>query len=163
LETPSAISERIRNAVSKYTTSIIQIAFSYTKNLHDAEDIAQDVFLAYMTKNPDLESEAHEKAWLIRVAINKSKDHVKSHWFRLRTSLPEDLGYCYHPGEGQELLQAIMELDNKYRIPIHLFYYEDYSINEIAGILGTRPSTVATWLERGRGLIRKKLGGMSDE
>jgi RNA polymerase sigma-70 factor (ECF subfamily) len=127
----------------------------------DAEDIAQDVFLAYLTANVTFLSEEHEKAWLIRVTVNKSKNYIKTHWFRGRTSLSEDLSYL--PEEENEALSAVLELDVKYRLPIHLFYYESYSLKEIADILQTNPATIGTRLARARGILKKKLGGINYE
>lgn len=159
-----ALSDRVQDVVQKYSPSIIRLAYTYTKNLQDAEDIAQDVFLTYLMKQPNLKNEEHEKAWLFRVTMNKSKDLVGSGWFKLRAPLSENIGL--HPNTDQicsDLLQVVLKLEDKYRIPIHLYYYEDYSIKEIAKMLKARPSTVATWIDRGRVLIKKKLGVTLDE
>jgi RNA polymerase sigma factor (sigma-70 family) len=155
------VSIRVHNAIKRYSSSIIQIAYSYTKNLPDAEDIAQDVFLTLLTKNPSLAGDEHEKAWLIRVAINKSKDHLKSPEKRLQIPLSDSL--CYTPKETNDLMRTVMELDVRYRIPLHLFYYEEYSIKEIAVLMRKRPSTVTTWLIRGRNQLREKLGVPENE
>ena len=155
------LNEYIQQAVSKYSQSIIRIAFTYVKNITDAEDITQDTFLYFIQQNPVFESEEHEKAWFIRIAINKSKDYIKSGWFKNRTPLTEDLSYL--PDEQHDLLEEIMKLDKKYRIPLHLFYYEGYSINEIADIMRTKSSTIKTWLSRGRNILKKKLGGFDNE
>lgn len=155
------LNENISNAVSRYSNSIIRVAFTYVKNIADAEDIAQDTFLAVLNKKPVFESGEHEKAWLIRVAINKSKNLLKTSWLKNRKQLTEDLSYL--PEEESDILYLVLELDKKYRIPIHLYYYEGYSINEIAEILNAKPSTVGTWLERGRKVLKEKLGGFNYE
>jgi RNA polymerase sigma-70 factor (ECF subfamily) len=149
--------EYIEQTVSKYSQNIIRIAFTYVKNITDAEDIMQDTFLSFMQHNPVFESEEHEKAWFIRVVINKSKDYIKSGWFKNKVPLTEDLSYL--PEEENGVLEEVMKLDEKYRIPIHLFYYEGYSVNEIAGIMQTKSSTIKTWLSRGRNILKNKLGG----
>ncbi len=158
-----SIEQDIDRIIQTYSTSIIQIAFSKVKNLADAEDIAQDVLMTYFRKQPVFENAEHEKAWLIRVAVNKSKDLVKSRWFRSRVSLNEEICYSQEPqDEGNaRLVEAVLELDDKYRLPIHLFYYEGYSIREIADILNKNPSTIATRLDRGRTIIRKNMEGKS--
>lgn len=127
----------------------------------DAEEVTQEVFLSYLQKRPVFESAEHEKAWLIRTTINKSKNMLKTGWFKSRNPVPENLSYL--PKEENEVLQAVLALDSKYRIPIHLHYYEGYSIQEIAVILRAKPATVGTWLARGRLLLREKMGGMEDE
>lgn len=148
--------EIVQKAVEKYSRTVLKIAFTYTKNVSDAEDIAQDVFLALFREKKDFRSEEHLKAWLIRVAVNKSKNHVKSSWFAKRKEMPEDLSYL--PEEYNDILQAVLSLDEKYRLPIHLFYYEGYSIREIAQILKMPSATVGTRLKRGREQLKALLG-----
>jgi len=155
------LNESVRRALGLYSQSLIKIAFAYLKNTADAEEVAQDVFLAYLQKRPVFENSEHEKAWLIRTTINKCKNMLKAGWFRSRNPVPEDLSYL--PKEESDVLQAVLALDKKYRIPIHLHYYEGYSIQEIATILEAKPATVGTWLARGRALLKEKIGGMEDE
>nr|WP_221468726.1 sigma-70 family RNA polymerase sigma factor [Cohnella thailandensis] len=144
-----------------YSQSLIKVAFAYLKNIADAEEVAQEVFLAYLQKRPVFDNVEHEKAWLIRTAINKSKNMLKAGWFKSRNPVPENLSYL--PAEENEVLQAVLALDKKYRIPIHLHYYEGYSIQEIAVILRAKPATVGTWLARGRLLLKEKIGGLEHE
>ncbi|RJX37117.1 sigma-70 family RNA polymerase sigma factor [Paenibacillus pinisoli] len=155
------LNESVRRALDQYSQSMIKIAFTYLKNIADAEEVAQDVFLAYLQKRPVFESSEHEKAWLIRTTINKSKNMLKTGWFKSRNPVPEDLSYL--PKEENEVLQAVLALDKKYRIPIHLHYYEGYSIQEIAAIMRTKSATVGTWLARGRLILKEKIGGLEDE
>lgn len=157
----SELNESVQRAVHQYSQSIIKIAFAYVKNIADAQEIAQDVFLAYLQKHPAFESDRHEKAWLLQVAMNKSKNFLKSGWFKSRNPIPEDLSYL--PEGENEVLAAVLELPSKYRLPIHLYYYEGYSIAEIARLLHTNPSTVGTRLARGRSILKEKIGGMADE
>ncbi|CAI6059779.1 RNA polymerase sigma factor [Cohnella sp. JJ-181] len=155
------LNESVLKALDRYSQSLIKIAFAYLKNMADAEEVAQDVFLAYLQKRPVFENNEHEKAWLIRTTINKSKNMLKAGWFKSRNPVPENLSYL--PREENEVLQAVLALDKKYRIPIHLHYYEGYSIQEIADILQAKPATVGTWLARGRMLLKEKIGGAEDE
>jgi RNA polymerase sigma-70 factor (ECF subfamily) len=151
----------VRRALDLYSQSLIKIAFTYLKNIADAEEVTQEVFVAYLQKRPVFESSEHEKAWLIRTTINKSKNMLKTGWFKSRNPVPEDLSYL--PKEESEVLQAVLALDKKYRIPIHLHYYEGYSIQEIAVIMQAKPATVGTWLARGRLLLKEKIGGLDNE
>ncbi|WP_020619297.1 RNA polymerase sigma factor [Paenibacillus daejeonensis] len=152
------LNESVRKAVVTYSDNLIKIAFTYLKNVADAEEVAQDVFLTYLQTAPVFESDEHEKAWLIRTAINKSKNMLKAGWFRSRTPIPDNL--AYFPKDEYSVLQAVLSLDKKYRIPIHLHYYEGYSLEEIADILHAKPATVGTWLARGRTQLRGAIGGM---
>jgi RNA polymerase sigma factor (sigma-70 family) len=155
------LNESVRKALELYSQSMIKIAFAYLKNTADAEEVTQEVFLAYLQKRPVFENSEHEKAWLIRTTINKSKNMLKTGWFKSRNPVPEDLSYL--PREESEVLQAVLALDKKYRIPIHLHYYEGYSIQEIAEILQAKPATVGTWLARGRFILKEQIGGQGDE
>jgi len=155
------LNESVRRALDLYSQSMIKIAFTYLKNIADAEEVTQDVFLTYLQKRPEFESSEHEKAWLIRATINKSKNMLKAGWFKNRNPVPEDLSYL--PKEENDVLQAVLALDKKYRIPIHLHYYEGYSIQEIAVIMQAKPATVGTWLARGRLILKEKIGGLENE
>jgi RNA polymerase sigma-70 factor (ECF subfamily) len=160
VQASSELNERIREAVGLYSDNLIKIAFAYLKNVADAEEVAQDVFVAYLQKAPVFESSEHEKAWLIRTAINKSKNMLKAGWFKRRSPLPDNLSYL--PGKDHAVLQAVLSLAPKYRIPIHLFYFEGYSLEEIADILHSKPATIGTWLARGRSQLKGLLGGWQD-
>lgn len=149
--------EYIMHVLDKYSRMLIKLAFTYVKNTADAEDITQDVFVSLIKKESGFENEEHEKAWLIRVTINNCKNHLKSSWNKLKVPLEEDISYL--PKEDSDVLGMVLNLPTKYRTVIHLYYYEDYSINEIAAILRKNPATIGTWLARGRNLLKSKLIG----
>ncbi len=153
------LNNEIRNAVSTYSTGLVRLAFTYTKNVQDAEDIVQDVFFTYLEKAPRFVDAAHEKAWLIRVTANKCKDALRK---RKYAPLPLNEDILSLPPEEHTLLCAVLELEDKYRLPLHLHYYEGYSIAEIAQILQSKPATVGSWLQRGRALLKNRLGGEFD-
>lgn len=147
----------VEELVHTYSKCVLRVAYTYVKNTNDAEDIAQEVFLSLLKCNQRFESKAHIKAWLIRVTMNKSKNYLKSSWISKRSEMPEEIS-----AESQEensVLAAVMELDAKYRIPVHLYYYEGYSIREIAEILHKRPATVGSCLDRARKKLKILLGG----
>lgn len=144
--------------IEKYKNNIYAIAFNICKNKHDAEDVVQDTFIQYLSQKKDFQSEQHIRAWIIRVAINKAKN--KNNLFFRRNSLPlEDYmeTLTFESDESHELFEAVMKLPEKYRIVIHLFYYEDYSVQEIADILKITQSNVKVRLSRGRLSLRKTL------
>ena len=148
----------ISDAVSTFARTVAKVAYTYTKNVPDAEDIAQEVFIALMNSDKNFESNEHLKAWLIRVTVNKCKNHLKSTWISKRSALPDFV--ADNPvSDDNELLFTLLSLDEKYKIPLHLYYYEGYSIKEIADILGKKPATVGSQLDRGRALLKSMLGG----
>lgn len=151
------LNESVRKAVVNYSDSLVKIAFAYLKNVADAEEVAQEAFLAYLQKSPVFDNADHEKAWLIRTTINKCKNLLKTSWFKSRNPIPDNLSYL--PSDEYMVMQAVLSLDKKYRIPIHLHYYEGYSLEEIAAILRAKPATVGTWLARGRNQLKEVIGG----
>jgi RNA polymerase sigma-70 factor (ECF subfamily) len=108
--------------------TILRLAFSYLKNMTDAEDVYQEVFLKLVEGEFTFESEEHEKAWLIRVTINLCKNRLRSFWRNKVGSLNEDMIAKYEDiSNGIDILNAVMSLKLKHRTVIHLFYYEDYT------------------------------------
>lgn len=144
--------------VEEYRHNLYVAAFNMYKNAQDAEDVVQDTFIEYLSQRKDFESEQHIRAWLFRVAINKAKN--KNHAFFRRNSLPlEDFieTLTFESAESSELFETVMALPEKYRIVIHLFYYEGYSVNEIADILKLTPDNVKVRLSRERLSLRNTL------
>ena len=124
--------------------------------------VVQDNFI-YVLKVCNLylllfESEQHIRAWLIRVAINKAKNMNLSFWRKNKTSLEDYMEtLVFETPESEHLFETVMGLPEKYRIVIHLFYYEDYSVREIGEILKISESNVKVRLSRGRMLLRETL------
>jgi len=150
----------LEKMIQEYGHKVQSLAFVYLKNRSDAEDVAQDVFLTYFRKAPIFFSAQKEKAWLMKVTANKSKSLLRAK-YREELPLTEDITYL--PPEENTVMRAVLELDEKYRLPIHLYYYEGYSVDEIAAILHTRPGTVGSWLTRGREKLKQLLKEDYDE
>ncbi|ABR33908.1 MULTISPECIES: RNA polymerase sigma factor [Clostridium] len=145
----------IHYLIETYSDMLIRISYSYMKNLSDAEDITQEVFIKLLEKRPDFKNGTHEKSWLIRVAINLSKDKLKSSYFKNTTSLEDD--FVDTTQEDTDVIQAVLSLPVKYRSIVFLYYYENYSISEISNILNIKESTVGSQLSRGRKLLKSIL------
>ena len=144
--------------MEKYKDNLFSAAFNICRNAADADDVVQDTLIQYHTTDKQFDSEEHIRAWLLRVAINKAKN-INMSFFR-RTSVPlEDYmeTLVFESPEGKALFEEVLKLPEKYRIAIHLFYYEDYSIKEIAEILHTSESNVKVRLSRGRKMLKKSL------
>ena len=148
----------VDDAFREYGDRVFAAAFQICGNRADADDVVQDTFVKYYTLDREYESEAHLKAWLLRVAINRAKDVAGSFWRRNTVSWEEYMEELdFAAPEDSRLFQAVMELPRKYRVPIHLYYYEEYSVEEIAKLLGSRPGTVKSQLSRGRKLLKSML------
>lgn len=141
----------------KYFDTVYRLALSRTKDKEHAEDVTQDVFLRFIKTDKDFESEEHAKAWLIRVTINCSNSLFTSSWYKNTAPLTEDIKF--ESEEKGEVYYAVMELPLKYRTVIHLFYYEDMSIADIAMAMKTKESTVKSQLHRGREMLKDALKG----
>lgn len=146
-----------RRLVELYADMILRISYQYLKQTMDAEDICQTVFLKYLTVNPQFDSPQHEKAWIIRTTVNACKDHLKSAFFRRTVSLEEAAPLAVPEVPEDGILSALNSLPEKYRICLYLYYYEDYTGKEIAGILGKSEAAVSQYLSRGRQKLRKLL------
>jgi RNA polymerase sigma-70 factor (ECF subfamily) len=144
----------IEEIFSRHHAAVYRVCMLYMKNTADAEDMTQNTFLKMMEKAPVFASSEHEKAWLVRTAVNLCKNDLRS--FRRKTAeLPETLA-AKETG-ADETLRLVFALPKKYRTPLYLHYYEGYSAVEIARMLKTRESTVRSWLMRGREMLRMEL------
>lgn len=147
---------RAEKALDQYGNAILRLAYSYLHNMSDAEDILQDTLLKYMQSAPAFKNERHEKAWLLCVASNLSKNKMSYNKVRETDELLETL-----VAEEREDLSfvwnAVKKLPDKYREAIHLYYEEGYSTREISRILNRRESTIRSDLKRGRERLKEVL------
>ena len=142
--------------MDQYKDNLFAVAFNACKNAADADDVVQDTFIQYHTSNKQFENEQHIKAWLLRVAINRSVNVTRAFWRRQNVPLEDYMQtLTFETPEAGTLFDEVMKLPDKYRVTIHLFYYEDYSIHEIAEILRLTESNVKVRLTRGRKLLKK--------
>ena len=154
----------------KYADMVYRLAYSRTGSTFDADDILQEVFLRYIRADKTYNDEEHRKAWLIRITINCTRSFASSAWNRHRDfSEPDGNEGAEDPAISasetrSDVMDALLELPEKYRTVIYLFYYEDMSVSEIAGSLGITDSNVKTRLSRGREMLKEKLkGGYLDD
>ncbi|MDO5444635.1 MAG: RNA polymerase sigma factor [Eubacteriales bacterium] len=149
-----------RVIMEKYKDNLFSAAFNICGNAADADDVVQDTLIQYHTTDKQFENEQHIRAWLIRVAINKAKNINMSFWRRSSVPLEEYMeNLSFETTEEKDLFKSVLKLPEKYRIVIHLFYYEDYSVREMAEILHISESNVKVRLSRGRKLLREVLKG----
>ena len=143
----------------KYMDSVYRVAYNCLKSPHDADDVTQEVFLRLLRTDTAFQSEAHAKHWLLRVAVNESRKLLRTFWRKRVIALDEEWDApAPEDSRGRELLDAVMALEGKYRVAVYLYYYEGCSVKEAAAIMGTRQSTVQTWLQRAREKLRAALG-----
>ncbi len=148
-----ALPERV---FKKYADTVYRLSFVRTKNISDSEDILQEVFLRYIKVWEKMESEEHIKAMLIRITLNCTNSLLGSSWFKKTAPLEENIPYIACENRP-DVLGEVLKLPLKYRTAIHLHYYCGYSVNEIADIQKTNPSTVKTHLKRGREQLKRSI------
>lgn len=152
---------RAEMILTRFGDSILRYAYTYLHNMSDAEEVLQDTLVQFLKTAPEFESENHEKAWLLRVAANLSKNRIRYNKFRETDELNEEL-----VAEEREDLsfvwEAVKSLPVKYREVIHLFYHEGYQTAQIAKVLGRNESTVRSDLRRGREKLKEVLKGEYD-
>lgn len=146
------------DAFEKYSDMVYRLAFARVKNRTDADDILQEVFLRYLRRGEKADSEEHERALLIRITINCTKSLHTGAWRRHTTELDDRLPAAQAP--SGETLDAVLRLPLKYRTVIHLHYYGGYTVEEIAILLKSRPSTVKSQLFRAREKLKQDLKGV---
>lgn len=158
-------SSELERYVRLYHKSVFRLALSYVKNEAEAEDICQEAFCKLLDCGEEFAAEENCKAWLFRVAINLSKNLLKSKRFS-HMELDEKIPAAHDfSDEETELWETVSKLPPKYRAVIHLHYYEGYSVKEIAEMTGSTVSTVTTRLARARDKLKKLLlrEGIYDE
>ena len=148
----------------QYRDRLFAAAFQVCGNAADAEDAAQEALLRYHLSDKQFESQEHIRAWLLRVAINWAKNISRSFWRRNTVPLEEYMETLeFDCQESREVFREVMALPEKYRLVIHLYYYEDYSVQEISRILGIRVSNVKVRLSRGRQMLKATLQEVWDD
>ncbi len=179
---------QLTEAIQRHRDMVYAIALSKTRQAADADDVFQEVFLKLVRYAASIKNEAHLKAWLIRVTLNICNSHFRSGWVKRMTSYDDKLLKSqdlkdYYTGEHlnqdpdesflgadvideaddeqrAQLFRAVSLLPDIYKEPVHLHYYQELSIREVALILRARDSAVKQRLSRARDMIRKSLGRM---
>lgn len=146
---------RLEEFVERYANTMLRAAAAILGDYHEAEDAVQDTFLRYLEKCPEFRDEGHERAWLLTVTANGCKSRLRA---RKRHPTAQLLDTVPAPDrESRELMEAVLNLPANQRAAVHLFYYEGYTTDEIAKILGQRPGTVRSHLSRAREALRLQL------
>ena len=151
--------------IEEYADMVYRLALLRVKNQADADDVFQEVFVRLVSNIQKLQNPEHVKAWLIRVTINCSKKHFarfkREDTFsmeELEDAGAEEEGYAQAEGLSPVLL-AVEKLPLKYRSVVHLFYFEEMSVKEIADATGQRETTVKSQLFRAREMLEEMLKG----
>ncbi|MCR5845064.1 MAG: RNA polymerase sigma factor [bacterium] len=150
--------QQITEIFTRQVDTIYRVCYAYMGNAADTEDAVQETFVKLMRSNVVFNDVEHEKAWLIRVAVNHCKDVLKSS-SRKNVAL-DSVGEPVDERAGlDETLKVVLELEPKYKDAVYLHYYEGYTTEEIGEILGHPPSTIRNHLSEARRILKRELGG----
>lgn len=141
----------------KYSDMVYRLALNRCRCRDDAEDVMQDVFVRYVRRNPVFDSADHQRAWLIRVTINCTNSLLSSTWHKNTTALMEDIPINMQ--DEWDVYSSVLRLNKNQRTVVHLYYYEGYTVKEIAQLMETNPNTVKSWLRRARERLEQDLKG----
>lgn len=149
------LTRRFEVSYDAYGAMVYRLALVYLGRVADAEDVTQEVFFRLLYRAPVFADGEHEKRWLLQVTANLCRDQLKGFWRRRTAALEPDLPA--ERGEDRGVLEAVLALPEAYRAPIHLHYYEGYSVAEVAQLLRLSPSAVKMRLKRGREQLKLEL------
>lgn len=155
------VNKQAEQLMTDYGNSVLRLAYSYLHNMSDAEDVLQDTLIQFIKVQPKFETIEHEKAWLLRVAINVSKNKINYNNIRKVDELSETL----IENEAEDLSfvwEVVKQLPTKYSEVVHLFYYEGYSTKQIASLLSKKDATIRSLLQRARGKLKDVLKEVYD-
>lgn len=146
--------------MAKWSDTVLRIGYTWTGSAQDAQDISQTALLKLLTSPRRFLEPGQERAWVVRVTVNCCKDWKKSAWHRRRVPLesaPEPAVHMPEP-EDTPVLAAVQALPENYRQAVYLRYYEEYSLEEIAALMGCKVTQVSTYLYRGKAKLKAMLG-----
>ncbi len=143
--------------VERYSAMIYRLAFARLQNISDAEDVTQEVLLKYIRNQKTFNDEEHRKAWILKVTVNTIKTVATTAFRRHDVPLEEAADMTYTTEPVSDVAEAVKQLPEKYRTVIHLFYFEDLPVKQIAQILGTTTGTVKSQLSRAREKLKELL------
>nr|WP_325242555.1 sigma-70 family RNA polymerase sigma factor [uncultured Oscillibacter sp.] len=149
--------QQFTDAVERYLDMVYRIALNWFRNPADAEDAAQNAMLRLWRTDTEFQGEDHLRHWLVRVTLNECKRMSAHPWRRRTVPLDQCPEPVFSDPARQTLYQEVMELPVKYRVPLYLYYYEGYKVDEVGELLGLNASTVQTRLARARAKLKTQL------
>ena len=148
---------------NKHVDTVYRIALTMLNNVPEAEDATQTAFIKLITSNKDFENDEHVKAWLIVTTQNICRNLLKSWWRIKRTDMETIAELPVFETSDGEIWSIVSNLDEKYKLPLYLHYYEGYKTEEIASILGTNHATIRTRLRTARNKLKLILEDDNNE
>ena len=139
-----------------YKDDIFRLAYSYTLNRSDAEDIVQNVFMKLYNNNKKIDA-SYLKKWLVKVTVNESKNILRSNWFKNVFKDNEKVNNYSELYSDKDVLDMLRKIPKPYRMVLHLYYFEGYSIKEISNLLHKNENTIKTHLRRAKKELKMEM------
>lgn len=153
--------QEYKRLTNLYIDMVYRVALNGCKNKYDADDIVQETFLKLLKCKKQFESDEHVRNWLLRVAVNECNSMWNSSWHKKVVLKDEqDEKMVFETQEQSDLYELVMQMSPKYRQVIYLYYFEEFSVREVASILKISETAVQTRLQRARNKLKEQLGGM---
>ena len=153
-------SKEYKRLADQYIDMVYRVALNGCKNKYDADDVVQNTFIKLLKCKKQFDTDEHVRNWLIRVAVNECNSLWNSSWRKKVTSLDErEDEPAFTTPEKSELYDLVMKLPPKYRQVVYLYYYEEFSVKEVAEVLRISETAVQTRLQRARKKLKDQLGG----
>jgi RNA polymerase sigma-70 factor (ECF subfamily) len=163
----------IEHLVSEHYPYIRRLALSILNDPHEADDAAQDTFIAANRALSDFRAEAQVKTWLSTIAINVCRGHMRKHKVRFALQMTLNALHIQNTASvsieavaadretDRQLWLAVDSLDEKHRLPVLLRYMHEMSVPEIAAVLDVNEGTVHSRLHYARHTLQTRLGHLS--
>lgn len=153
-------SKEYKRLADQYIDMVYRVALNGCKNKYDADDVVQNTFIKLLKCKKQFDTDEHVRNWLIRVAVNECNSLWNSSWRKKVTSLDErEDEPAFTTPEKSELYDLVMKLPPKYRQVVYLYYYEEFSVKEVAEMVKISETAVQTRLQRARKKLKDQLGG----
>lgn len=153
----------MQRLIDRYGNDILRLCTLYLKDRHLAEDALQETYIKVWQKYHTYKNHSNEKTWMTRIAINVCKNYLRTAWFK-RTETVDIIEISHNSGNSYksvedsiDLMHAIQGLKEKYRAVLLLYYYQEFTVKEIAEIMNMKESTVLSLMRRGRNQLKEKL------
>jgi len=168
----TSVVEEFSDFLETYEKDVFSFCLYLTMDKDDAEDLYQDAVTAAIESLAKIDAAKNPRSYMFSIAVGKWKN-ARRKAMRRDAIAPTSEAFDFGDIPGREDVHAAVEkgilqsaitrilrrMDDKFRIPLILCYFDDHSIEEIAGICKIPKGTVKSRLHKGRELLRQKLAG----
>jgi RNA polymerase sigma-70 factor (ECF subfamily) len=152
---------RIHELIEQFAELLYRYAYRLTGNAADAEDLTQQTFLRAHQKSHQLREASAARWWLCSIMRNTFLSSRRHAEMTVSLEVVDESAFVEEPPdsliEPAELQKALLELTEEFRSPVILYYFEEFSYQEIADQMGVPIGTVMSRLSRAKAFLRRQL------